>query len=382
MSNPAAHGLTLDGGLLPTAREAGLWVAAAAMVIAAHALAAYGFQAMRPVEMPEAAEAALVIDLSPMILTSPEAVESEALEGEIPQEVIEPVTDTAEIPQEATAPLAEAVEDDVPTATEAQPVDVAQAEPTETTAVQPDAKALPVDEAEALQPTQTASVLPETPAEATAEPIEPDAAVPAEDVAAIDPTIPPETFEPLQAEEVMQVLPDVVAALPQPRPIAEVEEAPEQPVRKAAPRKTERKAVAKAPPKARAKAVAKPAERVREAKSAKAAPSRSSAKSTASRAPSISPAKWQSRVIAWINRHKRYPSASKARGDQGQVQVNFAINASGVVVSASIGRSSGNAALDKAALDMVRRASPVPAPPPEIARNRMQLALPVQFSLR
>jgi protein TonB len=171
------------------------------------------------------------------------------------------------------------------------------------------------------------------------------------------------------------VLPEVIAALPEPKPILEEEPEP-RPVKKAEPRPERKKPARKPPPKAEV------AQKVQEAKVAKAAPSERSAKSNAAKAPTISPAKWQSRVIAWINRHKRYPSASKARGDEGRVQVNFAINAAGVVISASIGRSSGDAALDQAALDMVRRASPVPAPPPEIARSRIQLALPVQFSLR
>ena len=57
-------------------------------------------------------------------------------------------------------------------------------------------------------------------------------------------------------------------------------------------------------------------------------------------------------------------------------------DASGSVTSARVARSSGSAELDKAALDMVRRASPVPAPPPEIARSRMNISVPVQFSLK
>src|SRR5690606_11289798 len=116
---------------------------------------------------------------------------------------------------------------------------------------------------------------------------------------------------------------------------------------------------------------------------ARPAPSEKSSKSSkASRAPSVSPARWQSRVLAWINRHKRYPRGARSRREEGLVQVSFAINASGSVVSARIARSSGNAELDKAALDMLHRASPVPAPPPEIASGRMNLSVPVQFNLR
>jgi len=81
--------------------------------------------------------------------------------------------------------------------------------------------------------------------------------------------------------------------------------------------------------------------------------------------------------MAWINRHK--PRSTRGRG---LVQVNFSIDSSGGVLSAKVQRSSGDSELDQAAIDMVMRSSPVPAPPPEIARPRMSLSLPVQFSIR
>ncbi|MBX3567674.1 MAG: TonB family protein [Rhizobiaceae bacterium] len=355
---------TLGGGGL-TPRETGLWTGAAAFVLAAHVLIGYGFQALRPFEMPPpAAEEALTIDLSPLTVTTPEAVESAALDGEVAQEVLEPLAEAAELPQAATVE-------------QMQPIEEAEAQ-----AVTPDEMA-PVEPSRTVQPTQEVAQLVPTEAEPIreqqAEPLEP-AEAPFETVQpmqaeTVEPADRPEIVERLEAEPVEQVLPEVIAALPEPKPV--VEEVPEpKPVKKAQAKPARKKPVEKRAAKAEA------AEKTQEPKAAKAAKSESSVKSSASRAPTVSPARWQSRVIAWINRHKRYPSASKARGDQGQVQVNFAINASGVVVSASIGRSSGDAALDKAALDMVRRASPVPAPPPEIARSRIQLALPVQFSLR
>lgn len=96
----------------------------------------------------------------------------------------------------------------------------------------------------------------------------------------------------------------------------------------------------------------------------------------------VSPAKWQSKALAWLNRHKRYPAAARARKASGAAQVGFSIDPSGRVISARIARSSGDADLDKAAVDMVRRASPVPAPPPEIAKSRMSLTVPVVFDLK
>jgi protein TonB len=234
---------------------------------------------------------------------------------------------------------------------------------------------------------ETETVTEEVPQE-TLEPAD-DTPEPAE-TAELDKPVEPETVEPQQAEpevvepqqaepEVVEpeltepeiaeaVTPEVAVPLPQSRP--EIKE----PEKKQAERKVEpRKKVEKPAPK---KEVAK-AEPQTEPKAKPAA--RATVSSKASRAPSISPAKWQSRLSAWLNRHKRYPRGAKSRREEGVVSVSFAISASGDVLSARVSRSSGNSELDQAALDMLRRASPVPAPPPGVARK---IAVPVQFNLR
>jgi protein TonB len=85
--------------------------------------------------------------------------------------------------------------------------------------------------------------------------------------------------------------------------------------------------------------------------------------------------------MSYLNRHKRYPRSSQSRREEGLAQVEFSIDPRGNVLSARVVRSSGFPELDQAALDMISRASPVPAPPPEIAQARMTLNLPVQFDL-
>ncbi|ACA15070.1 TonB family protein [Methylobacterium sp. 4-46] len=65
---------------------------------------------------------------------------------------------------------------------------------------------------------------------------------------------------------------------------------------------------------------------------------------------------------AEINRHKSYPAAARDRQASGVVMVSFAIGPSGRIASAAIGRSSGDPALDAAALQAVRAASPPPPP--------------------
>lgn len=95
----------------------------------------------------------------------------------------------------------------------------------------------------------------------------------------------------------------------------------------------------------------------------------------AARSP-LSPAKWQAEVNAHIRRFKHYPAGASG---SAVVRVQFRINAQGVVKSASVAGSSGNAALDRAAVETVKRASPVPAPPPDLARASMTLAIAINF---
>lgn len=202
------------------------------------------------------------------------------------------------------------------------------------------------------------------------EPVEPETtetALAKQDVVEPEP-VEPEPVEPeITAPEVAAVPPEVAVPLPRPE-IVEPEK--EQPARKVERKKVEKpkREVAKAEPKAQPKAEpkAKP-------------PTKAMAASRAAKAPKVSPARWQSRLLAWLNRHKRYPRGARSRREEGVVNVSFAIDAAGVVVSARISRSSGNPELDQAALDMLRRASPVPAPPPGVARK---IAVPVQFNLR
>lgn len=96
--------------------------------------------------------------------------------------------------------------------------------------------------------------------------------------------------------------------------------------------------------------------------------------------PAVSPARWQAALLAHLERHKRYPPGARARREQGTAQLSFAIDRSGSVISSRVTRSSGSAELDQAVLDMVRRASPVPAPPDTV--QQLSFSVPVRFSLR
>jgi len=109
--------------------------------------------------------------------------------------------------------------------------------------------------------------------------------------------------------------------------------------------------------------------------------SRNAAKQSAAGlfASSMTPARWQSRLMAHLERRKKYPSGAKSRREEGTVYVRFRIDDSGKVLSATLARSSGWPELDNEVLSLVRRASPVPAPPPDVNKT---ITAPVKFNRR
>lgn len=84
------------------------------------------------------------------------------------------------------------------------------------------------------------------------------------------------------------------------------------------------------------------------------------------------------RHLAW---HKRYPADASKQKQEGKVQVKFTLARDGTVLAAEIERGSGFPLLDQAVLDMLREASPVPPLPERFTRERIQISLPIDFSL-
>ncbi|MFV0279313.1 MAG: TonB family protein [Rhodoblastus sp.] len=89
---------------------------------------------------------------------------------------------------------------------------------------------------------------------------------------------------------------------------------------------------------------------------------------------------WQRRLFRHLSRHKRYPPGVRRR--QAETRVVFTLDRTGHVVSARISQSSGDAAFDNAALDMMKRSDPVPAPPPLVADETLTFEIPVSFRAR
>jgi protein TonB len=88
------------------------------------------------------------------------------------------------------------------------------------------------------------------------------------------------------------------------------------------------------------------------------------------------------RLLAQLNRYKRYPPMARAAHITGVVMLHFVIDAEGRVLSFDIARSSGHAPLDEEALSLIRRAQPLPPLPAGFPTRTLDAVVPIEFSLR
>lgn len=94
-------------------------------------------------------------------------------------------------------------------------------------------------------------------------------------------------------------------------------------------------------------------------------------------------ASYLAELSQWLERHKKYPSIARRRGQQGQAVVKFTINKNGELVSHQLIKSSEHKSLNTAAIKMLERASPMPKPPVSLIgdKNELTYSIPVNFSL-
>lgn len=163
--------------------------------------------------------------------------------------------------------------------------------------------------------------------------------------------------------------PDPAVALPTPPPMPDKKPEDEQPKpeerREAADRAADA-SVASAPP------------RVVAPKEAPAAAAPSGAPEAVARARTT----WERSVVMHLSRHKRYPAGARSLRQQGSVSVVFTMDRQGHVIAARVLVSSGSPLLDEEATAVLKRASPLPAPPATVGGATFELVLPIQFRIR
>src|SRR5580692_2410346 len=98
-------------------------------------------------------------------------------------------------------------------------------------------------------------------------------------------------------------------------------------------------------------------------------------------APHIAPA-WQTSLVRHLEQFKRYPSAAQDRGEEGVVLLSFSVDRTGHVLEHRVARSSGYPALDDEVMSMIERAQPLPPFPATMTEDKLDLTVPIRFSLK
>jgi protein TonB len=80
-------------------------------------------------------------------------------------------------------------------------------------------------------------------------------------------------------------------------------------------------------------------------------------------------------------RFRRYPEAARRAGLAGTAEVRVTVMAGGTQRVAELNRSSGHAALDAAALEMLRQAARQTALPESLREQNFSVLLPVLFEV-
>ncbi|MHC8405086.1 MULTISPECIES: energy transducer TonB family protein [unclassified Pseudomonas] len=142
------------------------------------------------------------------------------------------------------------------------------------------------------------------------------------------------------------------------------------------------------PPKPVEKKPEPPKEKPTEEKPSDAQPTQAPTDKSAQPAPGPSPAQqaakasWQGTLLAHLAKYKKYPASAQSRGKEGLNRLRFVVDAEGNVLSFELVGRSGNADLDRATLEMIKRAQPLPKPPADMLNNgSIEIVAPFVYSL-
>jgi protein TonB len=90
---------------------------------------------------------------------------------------------------------------------------------------------------------------------------------------------------------------------------------------------------------------------------------------------------YRASLLEWLEAHKRYPAAARARGEEGSALLRFRIDRSGRVLDYAVVKSTGYRDLDAAVAEMMRGAI-LPAFPPAMPEQSLTILVPIRFSLQ
>lgn len=91
---------------------------------------------------------------------------------------------------------------------------------------------------------------------------------------------------------------------------------------------------------------------------------------------------WRGRLQGHLMNFKRYPPGARKKHQQGTPAIRFVVNQDGYVLSAQLVNSSKFRLLDSEALELIKRAQPLPKPPAELlSQGQITITMPIGFNL-
>lgn len=90
---------------------------------------------------------------------------------------------------------------------------------------------------------------------------------------------------------------------------------------------------------------------------------------------------YQQIISARIKQFEEYPAVAKRRHWEGTTVVQLRLSPDGKVTDISVVEKSGHEILDEAAVNMIRKASPLPAPPEGLRGRDQTVLVPIKFKL-
>ncbi len=91
---------------------------------------------------------------------------------------------------------------------------------------------------------------------------------------------------------------------------------------------------------------------------------------------------WMRAVTEKVRQNFYYPPSALTSRTTGVVTLRFAVRRDGRIDRLTIGKSSGNDMLDKAATDIMRKAQPLPPIPARMQVARVEGDMPINFGVR
>ena len=142
------------------------------------------------------------------------------------------------------------------------------------------------------------------------------------------------------------------------------------------------------PPKPEEKKPEPPKEKPSETPPSDTPPTNTPAEKSAQPAPGPSPqqvaakASWEGALLAHLQKYKKYPQSAQNSGKEGMNRLRFVVDAEGNVLSYELVGRSGNANLDRATLDMIRNAQPLPKPPADMVKSgSIEIVAPFVYNI-